>query len=57
MHWNGSTWSRVDSPNGASGNSLLTGVSATPGGGDVWAAGLDVLGPSAPRTLILRNTP
>jgi hypothetical protein len=57
MHWNGTAWSRVDSPNGASGSSLLTGVSATPGGGDVWAAGFDVLGASAYRTLILRNTP
>lgn len=57
MHWNGSVWSRVAGPNGASGSSLLTGVSASPGGGDVQAAGFDVLGPSACRTLVLRDTP
>jgi hypothetical protein len=57
MHWNGSAWSKVDSPNGASGASILSGASATPGGGDVWAAGFDVLGASTYRTLVLRNTP
>jgi hypothetical protein len=55
LHWDGSAWSRVASPNGASGSSLLTAVGATPGGGDVWAAGFDVLGPSAYRTLVLRD--
>jgi hypothetical protein len=57
LHWNGSAWSVVDSPNGASGDSLLNGVSATPGGGDLWAAGFNLLAPSTYRTLVLRNTP
>jgi hypothetical protein len=57
LHWNGSAWSKVDSPNGGSGDSIVNGVSATPGGGDVWAAGFDLLAPSTYRTLILRNTP
>ncbi|MBO2450198.1 hypothetical protein J4573_24055 [Actinomadura barringtoniae] len=53
LHWDGSTWTRAASPNGSSGESLVNGVSATPGGGDVWAAGFDISG----RTLLLRNSP
>jgi hypothetical protein len=56
LHWDGTAWSKTAAPDGAAG-SVLTGVSATPGGGDVWASGFDVLGPSNDRTVILRNTP
>ncbi|MFB4302462.1 hypothetical protein [Actinomadura sp. NTSP31] len=56
LHWNGSAWSKTAAPDGATG-SILTGAAATPGGGDVWASGFDLLGPSDYRTVILRNTP
>ena len=51
LHWNGSTWSKESSPADTDG-SFLTGVGATPGGGDLWATGSN-----GGRTVILRNTP
>jgi hypothetical protein len=48
LHWDGTAWSRVANP---SGDSILRAVSATPGGGDLWAVGV------GNGTLILRNTP
>lgn len=38
MHWNGTAWSVVPSPNGVYTDSLLNGVSGT-SSGDVWAVG------------------
>jgi len=57
LHWDGSAWTRATSPNGSSGESLLNGVGATPGGGDVWAVGFNVGGASSDKTLVLRNSP
>ena len=55
LHWDGTAWTKVASPNGSSGSSLLNAASATPS--DVWAVGFDVLGSNTYRTLALRNTP
>jgi hypothetical protein len=56
LHWNGTAWSTVPTPNGGtgSGDTLLNGVSAL-GSGEVWAAGF-YLAP-AYKTFILHRTP
>jgi hypothetical protein len=56
LHWNGTSWSTVASPNGGdgSGDTILTGASAL-SSGEVWAAGF-YLAPSY-KTLILHHTP
>jgi hypothetical protein len=56
LHWNGTAWSTVASPNGGpgSGDTLLNGVSAL-GSGEVWAAGFTLT--PAYTTLVLHHTP
>ncbi|MBO3747772.1 hypothetical protein J5X84_16965 [Streptosporangiaceae bacterium NEAU-GS5] len=54
LHWDGVTWSPVGTVNGASGDTALKGVAATPGGGDMWAVGFSL---TATSTFVLRNTP
>ena len=51
MHWDGSRWSVVPSPNTGSGDNTLLGVIAPSGTGDVWA-----WGGSADGTLVQRFT-
>lgn len=54
MHWNGSAWSIVSSPNAPSGSSYLYSVSGN-FDGELWAAGYSVdLASGATRTLILK---
>jgi hypothetical protein len=58
MHWDGTAWSRVDSPNAPDASSVLHGV-APDGTGGLWAVGYqyphDLSQPIAP--LILRGVP
>jgi hypothetical protein len=55
LHWNGTTWTIVPSPNPSRGLNVLTGVGGTTAGKSLWAAGSQV--PSgAYRTLILTAT-
>jgi hypothetical protein len=51
MHWNGTSWSVVPSPNTGSGDNTLLGVIAPSGTGDAWA-----WGGSADGTLVQRFT-
>jgi hypothetical protein len=51
LHWNGTAWSRVSSPNGAAGDTLLNGVSRVPGTAQAWAVGFHLNGAS--RTFVL----
>ena len=53
--WNGTSWATVPSPHPGS-SSALTAVSATPGGGPIWAVGSDTpAGSSQSAPLALRN--
>jgi hypothetical protein len=44
LHWNGSAWSRVVSPNPGTGDNWLTDVDATPGATTVWTSGISAAG-------------
>jgi hypothetical protein len=52
LHWNGTAWSQVLSPNVGSGKNILRGVSAV-SAGDVWAVGFYENSSQLERTLIL----
>jgi hypothetical protein len=52
LHWNGTSWSKVTSPNPSSVVNVLTGVSGT-SGGDVWAAGYMIGASGSDNTLIV----
>ena len=52
LHWDGTTWSQVASPNPSEGGNVLFGVSAV-SPADAWAVGYDDI-PSETETLILR---
>jgi hypothetical protein len=52
LHWNGTAWSIVPSPNVGTGSNLLNGVSAV-SANDVWAVGYYDVGGSTYRTLAL----
>jgi hypothetical protein len=51
LHWDGLTWSQVNSPNPGSNGNVLYGVSA-PRSADVWAVG-EMDTPTGPQTLVL----
>lgn len=53
MHWDGSTWSVVPSPNIGSNTNTLSEV-AVLNGNDVWAVGLYLLGPDVNRPFAIR---
>ena len=55
LHWNGSAWTVVASPNQGSGSNLLLGADS-PGGGVVFAAGSFQGSGGTSRTLVLRTT-
>jgi hypothetical protein len=52
LHWNGSTWSKVKSPNPSSLVNVLTGVSGT-SNTDIWAAGYMIGASGSDNTLIV----
>jgi hypothetical protein len=52
LHWNGSTWSKVKSPNPSSVVNVLTGVSGT-SNTDIWAAGYMIGASGSDNTLIV----
>jgi hypothetical protein len=56
LHWSGSAWSTVTSPNGATSDTILTGAAAVPGTtSQVWAAGFNLSTSDAYRTFVLRT--
>jgi hypothetical protein len=55
LHWNGSAWSRVTSPNPSTTDNILNGVSVDPASAtDVWAVGSYKTSSGTPETLTLR---
>lgn len=55
LHWNGTAWSVTPSPNGATGDAGLGGVSRVPGTSQAWAVGSTVTGPSVDQTFIVHH--
>ena len=56
LHWNGSTWSAVASPNAPTGDTTLGGVATVRGSAEAWAVGSNLTAPSTNRTFILHST-
>ena len=55
LHWTGTAWSTVTSPNGASGDTILSGTAAvTAATSQVWAAGFNLASGGGYRTFVLR---
>jgi hypothetical protein len=55
--WNGSSWTRPDTPNVGQADNLLRGAAAIPGTSDVWAVGEHLTAGGGPvQTLVLRDS-
>jgi hypothetical protein len=56
LHWNGTSWTQENSPNGPDGETLLNGISAVPGSAtEVWAAGINLPTDGGYRTFVAHH--